>query len=53
MMLFDTADGCFMNIAYGWASPGPSGRSTTTLVITALAIGAPFIIAVAGGRVPW
>jgi nickel/cobalt transporter (NiCoT) family protein len=30
MTLFDTADGCFMNSAYGWAFARPVRRSTTT-----------------------
>jgi len=44
MMLFDTIDGCFMNFAYGWAFARPVRKVYYNLVITALSIGAAFII---------
>lgn len=44
LMLFDTLDGCFMNFAYGWAFAKPVRKVYYNLVITALSIGAAFII---------
>jgi nickel/cobalt transporter (NiCoT) family protein len=44
MMLFDTLDGCFMNVAYGWAFARPVRKVYYNLVITGLSIGAAFII---------
>ena len=44
MMLFDTLDGAFMNVAYGWAFARPVRKVYYNLVITALSIGAAFII---------
>jgi high-affinity nickel-transport protein len=44
MMLFDTLDGCFMNFAYGWAFARPVRTVYYNLVITALSIGAAFIV---------
>jgi len=44
MMLFDTLDGAFMNLAYGWAFARPVRKVYYNLVITALSIGAAFII---------
>jgi nickel/cobalt transporter (NiCoT) family protein len=44
MMLFDTLDGAFMNFAYGWAFAKPVRKVYYNLVITALSIGAAFII---------
>src|ERR1700729_4048622 len=44
MMLFDTLDGCFMNVAYGWAVARPVRKVCYNLVITGLSIGAAFII---------
>jgi len=44
MMLFDTLDGCFMNFAYGWAFARPVRKVYYNLVITALSIGAAFLI---------
>jgi high-affinity nickel-transport protein len=44
MTLFDTLDGCFMNFAYGWAFAKPVRKVYYNLVITALSIGAAFII---------
>jgi high-affinity nickel-transport protein len=44
MMLFDTLDGAFMNVAYGWAFARPVRKVYYNLVITSLSIGAAFII---------
>jgi high-affinity nickel-transport protein len=44
MMLFDTLDGAFMNFAYGWAFAKPVRKVYYNIVITALSIGAEFII---------
>jgi nickel/cobalt transporter (NiCoT) family protein len=44
MMLFDTLDGALMNFAYGWAFARPVRKVYYNLVITALSIGAAFII---------
>src|SRR6201995_76877 len=44
MTLFDTLDGAFMNFAYGWAFARPVRKVYYNLVITALSIGAAFII---------
>ena len=44
MMLFDTLDGAFMNFAYGWAFARPVRKVYYNLVVTALSIGAAFII---------
>ena len=44
MLLLDTADGCFMNFAYGWAFAKPVRKVYYNLVITGLSIGAAFII---------
>jgi high-affinity nickel-transport protein len=44
MMLFDTLDGAFMSFAYGWAFARPVRKVYYNLVITALSIGAAFII---------
>ncbi len=58
MMLFDTLDGAFMNFAYGWAFARPVRKVYYNLVITALSIGAAFIVGTielpwhAHGRVP-
>ena len=44
LMLFDTLDGCFMNFAYGWAFSSPVRKVYYNIVITALSIGAAFIV---------
>jgi high-affinity nickel-transport protein len=44
LMLFDTADGLFMNFAYGWAFARPVRKVYYNLVITGLSVGAAFII---------
>jgi nickel/cobalt transporter (NiCoT) family protein len=44
LMLFDTLDGLFMNLAYGWAFARPVRKVYYNLVITGLSIGAAFII---------
>ncbi len=38
MTLFDTADGLFMNLAYGWAFADPGRKLTYNLVVTALSV---------------
>ena len=43
-MLFDSLDGVFMNFAYGWAFARPVRKVYYNLVITALSIGAAFIV---------
>jgi high-affinity nickel-transport protein len=44
MTLFDTADGCFMNLAYGWAFARPVRKVYYNLVITGLSIAIAFLI---------
>ena len=44
MTLFDSLDGCFMNVAYGWAFARPVRKVYYNLVITGLSIAAAFII---------
>ena len=44
MTLFDTADGCFMNFAYGWAFARPVRKVYYNLVITGLSIAVAFFI---------
>jgi high-affinity nickel-transport protein len=44
MTLFDTADGCFMNFAYGWAFARPVRKVYYNLVITGLSIAVAFIV---------
>ncbi len=44
MTLFDSIDGCFMNVAYGWAFSRPVRKVYYNLVITGLSIAAAFII---------
>jgi high-affinity nickel-transport protein len=44
MTLFDTADGCFMNFAYGWAFAKPVRKVYYNLVITGLSIAVAFFI---------
>ncbi len=44
MTLFDTIDGCFMNVAYGWAFSKPVRKVYYNLVITGLSIAAAFVI---------
>ena len=44
MTLFDTADGFFMNFAYGWAFARPVRKVYYNLVITGLSIAAAFLI---------
>jgi len=39
MTLFDTIDGCFMNLAYGWAFLNPVRKVYYNLTITGLSIG--------------
>jgi high-affinity nickel-transport protein len=44
MTLLDTADGCFMNFAYGWAFARPARKVYYNLVITGLSIAVAFLI---------
>jgi len=44
MMLFDTVDGMFMNVAYGWAFARPVRKVYYNIIITALSIFVAFII---------
>jgi high-affinity nickel-transport protein len=44
LMLSDTLDGAFMNLAYGWAFARPVRKVYYNLVITALSIGAALIV---------
>jgi high-affinity nickel-transport protein len=44
MILFDTLDGLFMNVAYGWAFARPVRKVYYNLVITGLSIGVAFLI---------
>jgi high-affinity nickel-transport protein len=44
MTLFDTLDGGFMNVAYGWAFACPVRKVYYNLVITGLSIAAAFLI---------
>jgi high-affinity nickel-transport protein len=44
LTLFDTADGCFMNFAYGWAFARPVRKVYYNLVITGLSIAVAFLI---------
>ncbi|MGF6886205.1 high-affinity nickel-transport protein [Nocardia sp. GAS34] len=44
MTLFDTIDGCFMNVAYGWAFARPVRKVYYNLVVTGVSILAAFII---------
>ena len=44
MCLFDTADGCFMTVAYDWAFARPVRKVYYNLTITALSVFAAFFI---------
>jgi high-affinity nickel-transport protein len=44
MMLLDTVDGVFMNLAYGWAFAHPARKLYYNIVVTGLSVGAAFII---------
>ncbi|HLG67670.1 MAG TPA: HoxN/HupN/NixA family nickel/cobalt transporter [Acidimicrobiales bacterium] len=44
LMLVDTFDGCFMNVAYGWAFARPIRKVYYNLVVTSLSIGAAFVV---------
>ena len=44
MVLFDTLDGCFMNVAYGWAFARPVRKVYYNLVITGLSVAVAFLI---------
>ena len=44
MTLFDTVDGCFMNVAYGWAFLNPVRKVYYNLAITGLSVSICFFI---------
>jgi high-affinity nickel-transport protein len=44
MSLLDTADGSFMNFAYGWAFSNPIRKVYYNIVITALSVSVAFVI---------
>jgi high-affinity nickel-transport protein len=44
MSLFDSADGCFMNFAYGWAFAQPVRKIFYNITITALSVAVALII---------
>ncbi len=44
MCLFDTLDGCFMNVAYGWAFSRPVRKLFYNVVVTALSIAVALVI---------
>ena len=44
MALLDTADGSFMNFAYGWAFSNPIRKVYYNITITALSVGVAFVI---------
>ena len=44
MSLLDTADGSFMNFAYGWAFSNPVRKVYYNITITALSVAVAFII---------
>ena len=44
MSLLDTADGCFMNFAYGWAFSKPVRKVYYNITITGLSVAVAFII---------
>ena len=44
MSLLDTADGCFMNVAYGWAFLNPVRKVFYNLAITGLSVAICFFI---------
>jgi nickel/cobalt transporter (NiCoT) family protein len=44
MSVFDTADGCFMNFAYGWALAKPVRKVFYNMTVTALSVAVALII---------
>jgi high-affinity nickel-transport protein len=44
MSMFDTADGCFMNFAYGWAFARPVRKVFYNITVTALSVAVALII---------
>jgi high-affinity nickel-transport protein len=44
MSMFDTADGCFMNFAYGWAFAKPIRKIYYNITVTALSVAVALII---------
>lgn len=46
MSLFDSADGCFMNFAYGWAFAQPVRKIYYNITVTALSVAVALIIGI-------
>jgi high-affinity nickel-transport protein len=46
MSLLDTADGCFMNFAYGWAFSNPVRKVYYNIIITGLSVAVALVIGV-------
>ncbi|MEQ0559031.1 HoxN/HupN/NixA family nickel/cobalt transporter [Amycolatopsis sp. NEAU-NG30] len=44
MSLFDTADGCFMNFAYGWAFAKPVRKIFYNITVTALSVAVALVV---------
>ncbi len=44
MSLLDTVDGCFMNVAYGWALSSPVRKTFYNLTVTGLSVAVAFTI---------
>jgi high-affinity nickel-transport protein len=44
MSLLDTADGSFMNFAYGWAFSNPVRKVYYNIIVTALSVSVAFVI---------
>jgi len=44
MSLFDTIDGCFMNVAYGWALSTPARKIYYNLIITVVSVAVAVVI---------
>ncbi len=44
MSLFDTADGCFMNFAYGWAFSRPARKLFYNVTVTGLSVSVAFAV---------
>ncbi len=46
MSLLDTIDGCFMNVAYGWANAQPVRKVYYNMVITGLSVAVALVVGV-------
>ncbi len=44
MSMFDTADGCFMNFAYGWAFAKPVRKIYYNITVTALSVAVALVV---------